>query len=181
MIVIVLEGPDLAGKSTLATSLAAEIGRLHPLAPATRLRANGPPENDQDLYMDYYRQVEEAIAHRAGGVPTIFDRLHVGELIYGPLYRGHSRIDPDQLAKLEVLLDNNQILKVHVNSDHATLKTRLESRKDELIKNPDTLEFVSDRYREIVRDLDSWFEVDTTAPETISSLIAQLQWKAGPH
>ena len=71
---IVLEGCDGAGKTTLAAALAARHG--HAIVHATR-----SPEGT-DLFAKYH-----AILARPG--PLVLDRSFVSELVYGPLDRGH--------------------------------------------------------------------------------------------
>ena len=82
---IVLEGPDCAGKTTLAKELE-KCGY--------RYIHNGPPGNNP--YIDYSNQ----LIHAGYSGPTVFDRLHVGEMVYGPILRGHSRITMDQFEEL---------------------------------------------------------------------------------
>lgn len=71
-LIVVLEGPDFAGKSTLA-------GQLVELydGPATVI-ANGQPPTEGSLRELYEAQV--VAAGSRSGLP-VSDRLHVGELI----------------------------------------------------------------------------------------------------
>jgi len=83
---VILEGPDGAGKTTLAEFLR-QRGYAY--------RHEGPPPGDGGSLLDYYtRRLLEAEA------PTVFDRLHVGEVVYGPLLRGQSRLTALELTLL---------------------------------------------------------------------------------
>lgn len=82
---IVLEGPDCGGKTTLAKELE-KCGY--------KIVHNGPPVSE-DMFGEYTRQL-----HQAQETLTIFDRLHIGEMIYGPILRKKSSLDLDQFEAL---------------------------------------------------------------------------------
>ncbi|GAA5707333.1 MULTISPECIES: hypothetical protein [Streptomyces] len=74
---VVIEGGDGVGKSTLAKLLVAQHGFISVHSPRT-------PDH-QDLVSRY----RELLA-RPGRL--VLDRSFLSELVYGPLYRGHSRL-----------------------------------------------------------------------------------------
>jgi len=86
---IILEGPDCAGKTTLAKELE-KCGY--------KIVHNGPPKTD-DPFREYALQIEESAK-----VNTVFDRLHIGEMIYGPILRGKSRITLYQYEELNEVI-----------------------------------------------------------------------------
>jgi hypothetical protein len=88
--VIILEGPDGSGKTTLAKNLE-KFGYtyLH----------QGPP-GQENLFERYKRVL--TTYQRTGG-KVVCDRLFHGELVYGPVMRGHSRLTEYQLCYLELL------------------------------------------------------------------------------
>lgn len=93
MKLIILEGPDGAGKTTLATILA-EKYKYH-------VRHAGPPApglGEEETLANYLVPVIKA--HEAGRA-TVFDRLHLGELTYGPVMRGGTAMTPRVLNLLE--------------------------------------------------------------------------------
>jgi thymidylate kinase len=76
--ITIVEGPDGAGKTTLALALG---GRYHHEGP--------PPPGDGSLlayYADFIRPARWAERR------VVLDRLALGELVYGPLLRGRSRL-----------------------------------------------------------------------------------------
>ena len=86
---IILEGPDGAGKTTLATRLCT-YGYAY--------RHEGPPPMGTT-----------ALRHYAGILarlerPTLLDRFHLGELVYGPLLRGRSGLSEEGLRLLRRVL-----------------------------------------------------------------------------
>jgi hypothetical protein len=80
--VIILEGPDGSGKTTLANVL----GKDHKY----KIIHNGPPvdKNLTDIYIGQLRFVD------GEGGNYVFDRLHLGERIYGNVMRNKSLINP---------------------------------------------------------------------------------------
>jgi len=73
---IVIDGPDGSGKTTLARHLQEKHG-------ATYHHDKGPPEAE-DLVAYFL-----SLLARGG----IIDRFALSEMVYGPLLRGRSRID----------------------------------------------------------------------------------------
>lgn len=85
---IILEGPDGSGKTTLATYLK-QFGyeRVH----------TDKPKEGEAVFKSY-----QAALHQARGKAIVFDRLFHGEAVYGPLLRGMSKLTPWQLLYLEL-------------------------------------------------------------------------------
>lgn len=77
---LIIEGPDGAGKTTLAHDLCKRYGMAY--------HHEGPPPNPGAF--EHYRSLLD------WPEPTVFDRLHVGELVYGPLLRGGSQLTLEQ-------------------------------------------------------------------------------------
>lgn len=76
---LILEGPDGAGKTTLAQ---------HFVRQGHSYSHEGPPKRS-DL-LQYYANVL-----LSSGPNTVFDRLYLGELVYGPIYRRVDRLGID--------------------------------------------------------------------------------------
>jgi hypothetical protein len=81
--IIILEGPDGSGKTTLAKYLQSrhDFQYVH----------TGPP-TDNDLLEEYGRTLYDACRSSRN---VVIDRLHVGERIYGPQLRGQDRLGRD--------------------------------------------------------------------------------------
>jgi hypothetical protein len=90
MAIIVIEGVDGAGKTTLAREFEKR---------GFRYVHNGKPAPNEDVFETYTRQLLDA--QRSN---VVIDRLHVGETVYGQVVRGTSRISPAQLLLLNRLI-----------------------------------------------------------------------------
>ena len=84
--IVIIEGADKTGKTTLAKKLAADLGWRyeHFGAPAKGSRA-------ADQYLNYLKNLKR---------PTIIDRFHIGETIYGKLLRGESQVNDQEMTVL---------------------------------------------------------------------------------
>jgi hypothetical protein len=95
IVIFVFEGPDLAGKSSLADEL--EKTFLAGGEAVTRMK-HGPLK--QDALTEYLMPLQD---YDTSSV-WIIDRLHLGELVYGPLMRGTSRLSMAQAYYIELAL-----------------------------------------------------------------------------
>src|ERR1700675_809922 len=97
----VIEGADKTGKTTLAKAIAKQLGYkyIHFSAP------KGPPA---DEYIDFLLALKR---------PTVCDRFHLGELVYGPLLRGKAGLTPLQLATIERVMRLKQTIVIHAITD----------------------------------------------------------------
>lgn len=93
--IVILEGPDGAGK----THLAQELIRQNP---GLVYHHEGPPPmlTGTDGLMRYYGAQLDA----ARGHAVVFDRFALGELVYGPLLRGKSALSLAALRELRRLM-----------------------------------------------------------------------------
>lgn len=100
---IIVEGLDHTGKTTLIKSLRRRIKNHKVLGLSS---ANPPNGVDQLWSIQHYRsilQISEKLLHNDWTVIT--DRFHIGETVYGPLYRNS---DTDYIWELEKsYYDNN--------------------------------------------------------------------------
>ena len=131
---IILEGPDGGGKSTLA----ARLHRDYDYA----IVKTGPPALDEDTTAAYLSALYTALA-RPG--LTIFDRLHLGEAIYGPLLRSTDRMGASGLKVIERAIAENGVRLIICVPPWEILMAGWRSKYD-LLKNETQLRYVYEAY-----------------------------------
>lgn len=132
---VILEGPDGAGKTTLAQAICARFRMEY--------HHEGPPPREGAL-VDHY---EKLLLHSA--TDTVFDRLYLGELVYGPLLRNHSRLSHADVHRLTMITLNGGIpIFVCLPPLETCLATN--RYKNELIKDQDKLKRAYAAWQELV-------------------------------
>jgi thymidylate kinase len=110
---IVIEGCDGAGKSTLANRIAVAHG--HAIVHSART------PDGLDL-VDRYQRILARIGR------FVLDRCFLSEAVYGPLYRGHSRLTCDQIIGLAVRVADRDGVCVHVTAPPTVIAERIAAR-----------------------------------------------------
>jgi len=141
MPLIILEGADLAGKSTLAADLRREFNG------PTKLFRQGPPPADVPI-RDVYELPWRSYTPNPLKL-TVCDRWHLGEMVYGPLLRGESRLTLVERFHLELYLASLGAVLVHVQAPEADLRQRYRTRGDRLVSEEQVLR-VAATYRALL-------------------------------
>lgn len=143
---ILVEGADGSGKTTLCDKLAGEIdGMVHRLH---RGRLTRHPLEEYELDLDWYTPGQ--------GEHVICDRWHVGEAVYGPKYRGRSEMDSTMMLHIELFLRSRGALLVHMYGEAELLASRLDA--DEWVKR-DEINDLQRRYMMVHGEsVLPWFE-----------------------
>lgn len=126
---IVLEGPDCGGKTTLARELLAAHG-----GPGHREHAGPPADPPPCAFTEYESALDEpGLRARIAdpGYLVVMDRWHVGEAVYGPLWRGRSRLDAAGLLHVENSLLGFGAVRVACLPSYSALQIRFLSRGDD--------------------------------------------------
>jgi thymidylate kinase len=138
---IILEGADCTGKSTLAGLL---VKAANDRGMTTRLlHAGPPPEHDpidehwpgRELWRSEYVAPLEKLRPLVDS-PTalvVCDRWHLGERIYGPMLRGRSIMTYSDGKEMSAWLKMLGALIVILIADDATIEDRYEMRGDPLV------------------------------------------------
>jgi len=148
MSLIVIEGVDGAGKSTLIEKLRDND---------THIMHKGPMEGN--VVAEYinpllsYNQTHEGL--------TLCDRWHVGEMVYGPIYRGESKVNPGFKRYIEMFLDSRGALKVILDESLGEIHRRLQERGEDFLDREHVKEvwlfyrmYGADRGYHVLRDPD---------------------------
>lgn len=126
---IIVEGPDCARKTTLVERLVAAIERDHPGDRVDVLNAGPPTSHPLDEY------VLPLVDYRpARGRHVICDRWYLGEAIYPTIFKRESKMDYAVQAYTELFLRARGALLVVVDATTDDVVDCLETRGDELAR-----------------------------------------------
>lgn len=127
---IILEGPDCAGKTTLAMRLETAIRRRYPASDEILHLTSGPPERHP---LDEY--VVPLLGYRPmSGTHVICDRLHLGERVYPQVFGRSSEMNHAVFMHTESFLQSRGALVIYVMPPVATLVHRMQLRGDDLVR-----------------------------------------------
>lgn len=128
---IAVEGPDGAGKSTFVEAIKREIDRVEHgslLPRPVRMFHHRPPDKDPldeyELDYDWYDPL---------GDHVIIDRYHWGECVYPPIFRGEPGLGRARLWHIDKYMQSNGGLMCLLMHDEKTLRDRVNTRGDDYI------------------------------------------------
>lgn len=127
--IIIIEGPDGSGKTTLAETLSRQTG--FPVVHRTQPKSEEEKAKMMDGYVDAIKK----------GKNIIFDRCWYSEMAYGPIMRDKSVISYPEMYELEQLLTKRGALIIYCIDKPETLWYRCSKRGEDYITDYDT--FVS--------------------------------------
>lgn len=126
---IVVEGIDCSGKTTFCKAVVKELIDLNV---NVEFHHHGPLR--ASVHEEY---VEPLLATRFYPTVIVADRWHLGEAIYGPLYRGKSEMSEEDLETIEKLLSSLGAKKVLLDPPLDEIATRMKQRGEEFLKPQD--------------------------------------------
>ncbi len=129
---MILEGCDGSGKSTLANAIAQRIRTERPEDVVTQIHSSQLKRDPLDEYGLDFQDYEPG-----DGTHYVIDRLHFGELIYGPLYRDKSALDAGGFRWVEMFLRARGAVTFHVSADLETIRQRLSERGEDYLQDAD--------------------------------------------
>jgi thymidylate kinase len=166
---IILEGPDGAGKSTLAREIASQIG-LH--AKVEVLHAGPLTQHPLDAYEVPLANYRPSTHH------VVCDRWHLGEAVYPAVLHRKTRWDTAVSEHVSMFLQARGACVVVLNPRLEELKTRVRLRGDDLI-SWEQLEFISNGYHKInKRHYSEMYTSKTPTPSEIVRRARQLHLDA---
>lgn len=146
---IILEGPDCARKTTLAQDIVARLSRTDPNA-TIELLHRGPPSGHP---LDEY--VVPLLDYRPGmNRHIICDRWHWGEYVYPRVLRRESKMDIPIFRYIEMFLTSRGAITVLLNPPIADLQECMRLRGDDTIRE-NQLPAIIDSYEVIADGLSS--------------------------
>jgi hypothetical protein len=116
--IVIVEGCDKAGKTTLAQTLAARVDLIYYHATISL------ETNLFEKYVDIIRSINR---------PTIADRFYPSELVYGPLIRGHSRLSISQFRNLNKMIQIQGGCFIYCFANRSIITDRFTSEEEDYL------------------------------------------------
>jgi thymidylate kinase len=114
---IILEGIDKSGKTTLAKYLSKELNMPIQKVSAPKI----------DPFIEYVNLLIDT------KIPTIFDRFHIGEMVYGPIKRGKSQLDFRKRAIVEMLMNGLETYNIYCDGPVNVIARRFVEDKEDYL------------------------------------------------
>lgn len=135
--IIICEGTDLTGKTTLAELISK---RFH--VPLFHL--GKPPAGER-----HWDKVREALIYNP--VNSVYDRMVIGSRIYGPMIRDQYNKQPvtrEELQRWQLLMERLKALIIRCDADNACIEQRYKERGDSYV-SLDQIIGAAENYRTI--------------------------------
>lgn len=158
---IIIEGIDGAGKSTLFDSIVTKIPKTYDKV----LTHKGVPEFE-DPEREYFHQLSWLRSQHF----MVADRYHVGELIYGPIYRGKSTTEGYWFDAIEERLDQLKAVKIILLPELDVIRERIAKRGEDYLQ-PQHFEQVWNFYNKFAEDNPSWTKITDNSDATAQQLV----------
>lgn len=136
--IIILEGPDGSGKTTLAQQIARQTGY--------QIIHCSQPKNDEEkkrMMGEYLQTIKE---HKN----AIFDRCWYSEMAYGPVMRDASVISYPEMYALERMLAKGGAMIIHCTGPEAALWMRCQKRGEDYIASRDDFKAIHKNFEDIM-------------------------------
>lgn len=168
---IVVEGCDGSGKTTLVKDIEQRMR-----ASSTRCEVvhMGPPSEGQDPFHQYTNAIMDYSPLEHLDDMVIFDRLHLGEHVYGPLYRGRSQLSNTQMRIIESLLDARGAVKLMLTAPTEILEQRAFEQRGEDFVQRAHIETIRRAYVDLAAIFPAWTVWNTAVgipPEDVRYLL----------
>lgn len=136
MSIIICEGPDGAGKTTLAKESFKHYEYIH----------NGVFETPDKAYLAYANQIS-----RLEPSSNVFiDRMHISERIYGTIYHGVYMSDAQYYQLDNLLNDLSAVVVLCIPPYEIALRNWASRLDEELLADEDTFKQVYQRYESMI-------------------------------
>lgn len=142
---IVIEGPDGAGKSMLAYTLSRLAEKDHVLPWVLH---TSQPMLGEDLRQTYLNGLEFYSPSLLHEYLVVCDRWHLGELIYGPIFRGRSQLEEADVDRIDNMIARKGGIRLFLDAPDQILVQNAFSRGEDFVRGPVELIDIAVKYRE---------------------------------
>lgn len=136
--IVVLEGPDGSGKTTLARALQEKYGLDY--------RHEGPPPPEEDVLRRYMKILYDAMMLNVVSRGIVLDRFALGERVYGPVVRGSDALGPEGWDLMQGYLRHAGAKQVLCLPSYESCRAAWSSGREEMFKDESVLRQTYDSY-----------------------------------
>ena len=159
--VLIFEGCDASGKTTIQEILREIIRHTFLIHTSAPVKGNSK---------EYFYNLLDKLTDFAGIInqPLFFDRFHVGELVYGSIFRPETIDDAvkEKMFRLEERLAEKEAKMVYITASPDTIVNRLKKRGDWYVQ-PSDVQRILDKYEQMLaKSRLPIFRLDTTSDYT---------------
>ncbi len=129
--ILIFEGPDCAGKSTMIEAVRQEHINAGYSPESVAIWHAGPFPQDSDAWTEYV--VPLAPLSPSKDWLVLVDRWHIGELVYGPIFRGGSRLSLEQRRWIDGYVRSLGGALIHITARTEELLARHAGRGDDMV------------------------------------------------
>ncbi len=141
--IIIVEGPDGAGKSTL-------IDQLLKSYPGSSYKHFSNPKTDEEAF-GYWKVYAEAIEETDPTKVTVFDRSWYSDVVYGPIFRNRLEMDAMHVKMLEALvLTRGGGHVIYCTAPVNVLWSRCQKRGEKYVLSKDKLAEVAKSFSDVM-------------------------------
>ncbi len=141
-IIIIVEGCDLAGKSTIVNALSKKMPGIVMKITA---RPNSKDKHEIHKLKTYYYSVLDYINRFYQSKVVILDRFFPSEMVYSKVKRGYEAFADLEYKEMEKVLGHRNHILIYCDPGKETILNRLRSRGDDYINETD-IEHLLKRY-----------------------------------
>lgn len=145
--IIIIEGPDGAGKTTLANQLSRQTKY-------DIVHRSQPKTDDEKKHM-----MSEYVAVIKSSKNIILDRCWYSEMVYGPIMRDASVISYPEMYELEKLLAKAGAIVIYATAPKAALWQRCQKRGEDYITSHTTFCQICDAYEQLMTTVPHYIPV----------------------
>lgn len=171
--IIILEGCDGAGKTTLADNLERiarrqgwDTWRMH----------FGVPDESIPVVDTHVVPVARWIGDaevKGGHNLLIIDRYHIGEIVYGYMLRNGNRMTPEDHGEIDAFLEEYDAVKFYVRPTLGVVLARFTARGDDLISR-DQIVGIYELYDKTLLEDESWVTLNDATIDLFAA-IAEME------